>query len=103
MGLLYTRETMDISSSYPGISNKEVNKQFRILDDAADWQLNPEVYEKNCEKYVKFRMDLFIRVSINNYISVRASWYPTAGAVAVDAFLLICNNSYFYMFSLLVI
>ena len=72
----------------PGISIKEPKKLLRTLEDPTDWQLNSELFKEYCiEKSVKYDIDLFICVSINNF-GKYVSWYPTAGAAAVDAFLL---------------
>ena len=41
-----------------------------MFEDLTDWQLNPDQFKKNCERSVKPDIDLFIRVPVNNYISM---------------------------------
>lgn len=60
-----------ISVAYiPDVSDKEANKESRMFEDLTDWQLNPDQFKKNCERSVKPDIDLFIRVPVNNYISM---------------------------------
>ena len=61
-----TEKSWILAAHIPGISIKEVIKQSSIPDDSKDWQLNPELFKEYSEKSVKYHIDLFICVSINN-------------------------------------
>ena len=77
-GVLYHRETMNITAHSLGVSNKVADKQFRIFYDTADWKLSrePEI-KKICKEFVKLEIDLFashINRQLDNYLS----WYTKA-------------------------
>ena len=42
-----------------GASNKEAEKQSEVLDDVTEWQINPQLFKKICEKFVKHNNNLF--------------------------------------------
>lgn len=60
-------ERLKISAAHiPGVSSKKSNKHSKILDDSQDRQLNPKIFKKYYELSVKYKIDLFIYVLINN-------------------------------------
>ena len=59
-------------------------------------KLNQELYKELCEKFGNSNIDLFASY-INKQLNQSVSWYPKAGAVALDASSLTWNNIYFYM------
>lgn len=78
MGVLYHRETMNITAHVLGVSNKEADKKFSIFYDTIDWKLSRKhEIKKICKKFVKLEIDLFasrINRQLDNYLS----WYTKA-------------------------
>ena len=81
----------------PGIYNTEADKQSRILQDATEWQLNPSLFKKIVDKFGKPDIDLFAS-KINKHINKHVSWHPDPDAFAVNAFSMVWQGAYFYIF-----
>ena len=62
-----TENNMRISAAHiPGKDNIETDHQSRILQDATEWKLHPELFQKNVDKFEKPDIDLFAsRININ--------------------------------------
>ena len=92
------REKLWVSAAHiPGRQNQEADAQSRILEDATEWKLNPELFQKIVEEFGEPEIDLFAS-RINRQSDRYVSWFPEPEATAVDAFSLVWSNSYFYMF-----
>ena len=81
----------------PGINNKEADKQSRIVDDATEWQLNPNIFQVITKEFGKPDIDLFAS-RINRQLDTYVSWHPEPEAIAINAFSMIWHNAYFYIF-----
>ena len=89
---------MWISAAHiPGKDNIEADHQSRILQDATEWKLHPELFQKIVDKFGKPDIDLFAS-RINRQLKSYVSWHPEPEAMAVNAFSLTWNNKFFYMF-----
>ena len=88
---------MSVSAAHvPGKDNKEADQQSRILQDATEWKLHPELFQKIVDKFGKPDIDLFssrINIQLKRYVS----WHPEPESMAVNAILLTWNNNFFYM------
>ena len=62
-----TENNMRISAVHiPGKGNIETDHQSRILQDATEWKLHLELFQKNVDKFEKPDIDLFpSRININ--------------------------------------
>ena len=84
-----------ISAAYiPGKDNIEADHQSRILQDATEWKLHPELFQKIVDKFGKPDIDLFAS-RINRQLKSYVSWHPEPEAMAVNAFSLTWNNNFF--------
>ena len=93
-----TENNIWISAAYiPGKDNIEADHQSRILQDATEWKLHPELFQKIVDKFGKPDIDLFAS-RINRQLKSYVSWHPEPEAMAVNAFSLTWNNKFFYMF-----
>ena len=66
-------------------------QQSRILQDATEWKLHPELFHKIFDKFGKPDIDLFVLEPIW-YVS----WHPEPEAMVINAFSLTWKNNYFY-------
>ena len=73
------------------------DQQSRILQDATEQRLNPELFQKIVDKFGKPGIDPFAS-RVNRKLKRYVSWHPEQEATAVNAFFLTWNNNYFYMF-----
>ena len=75
--------------------NIEADKQFRVLEYATEWKLNPALFRllKNLEN----QTDLFA-TRIDKQLDGYVSWHPEPKAMTINVFSLAWNNNYFYMF-----
>ena len=93
-----TENNMWISAAHiPGKDNIEADHQSRILQDATEWKLHPELFQKIVDKFGKPDIDLFAS-RINRQLKSYVSWHPEPEAMAVNAFLLTWNHKFVYMF-----
>ena len=93
-----TKNQMWVSAAHvPGTINIEADKQSRVLEDATEWNLNPDLFHKIVEKFGKPDIDLFA-TRINKQLDRYVSWHPEPEAMAVNDFSLTWNNNYFSMF-----
>ena len=89
---------MWISAAHiPGKDNIEADHQSRILQDATEWKLHPELFQKIVDKFGKPDIDLFAS-RINRQLKSYVSWHPEPETMAVNDFSLTWNNKFFYMF-----
>ena len=93
-----TENKLWVSAAHiPGKNNIEADQQSRILQDATEWKLHPELFQKIVDKFGKPDIDLFAS-RISRQLKSYVSWHPEPEAMAVNAFSLNWNNNYFYMF-----
>ena len=85
------------AAQIPGKNNIEADQQSRILEDATEWKLHPELFQKLVDKFGKPDIDLFA-YRINRQLKRYVSLHPEPEAMAVNAFSFNWNNNYFYMF-----
>ena len=68
-----TENKLRVSAAHiPGKNNIEVDQQFRILQEATEWKLHPELFQKINDKFGKLDIDLFAsRISrqLKRYVS----------------------------------
>ena len=83
---IWTENNMRISSAHiPGKDNIEADHQLRILQDATEWKLYPELFQKIVDKFGKPDTDLFAS-RINRQLKSYVSWHPEPEAMIVNAF-----------------
>ena len=55
-----TENKLRVSAAHiPGKNNIEADQQSRILQDATEWKLHPELFQKIVDKFGKPEIDLF--------------------------------------------
>ena len=84
----------------PGKDNIETDQQSRILQDATEWKLHRELFQKLVDKFGKRDVDLFSS-RINRKLKRYVSWHPEPETMAVNAFSLTWNDKRFICFHLL--
>ena len=90
-----TENNLWISAAHmPCKDNIEADQQSRILQDATEWKLHPELFQKIVDKFGKPDIDLFAS-RINRQLKSYVSWHPEPEAMAVNAFSLTWNNNFF--------
>ena len=80
-----------------GKNNIEADQQSRVPQNATEWKLYPELFQKIVDKSGKPDIDLFAS-RINRQLKRFVPWHPQPEAMAVNDFSLTWNNNYFYMF-----
>ena len=80
----------------PGKNNIDADQQSRILQDATEWKLHPELFQKIVDKFGKPDRDLFAS-RINKQLKRYVSWRPEPEAMAVNVFSLTWNSNFLYM------
>ena len=80
----------------PGKNNIDADQQSRILQDATEWKLHPELFQKIVDKFGKPDRDLFAS-RINKQLKRYVSWRPEPEAMAVNVFSFTWNNNFLYM------
>ena len=92
------KQSMWVSAAFiPGKENKEADLKSRKFNEAIEWKLNPDAFNKIVKRFGKPDIDLFA-TRINKQIDAYVSWQPEPEAIAVDAFSICWNDSYLYMF-----
>ena len=92
-----TENKLWVSAAHiPCKNNLEADEQSRILQDATEWKLHPELFQKIIDKFGIPHIDLFTS-RINRQLKRYVSWHPEPEAMAVNAFSLNWNNNYFYI------
>ena len=81
----------------PGVENVIADYKSRHFSDNVEWQLNPKLFERICQRFGEPTIDLFAS-RLNKQIIRYVSWMPDPEAVAVDAFSMSWTNEYFYAF-----
>ena len=66
----------------PGKNNIEADQQSRILPDATEWKLHPELFQKIVDKFGKPDIYPFASRQLKGYMP----WHPEPGAMQVNAF-----------------
>ena len=66
----------------PSKNNIEADEQSRILRDATEWKLHPELFQKIVDKFGKPDIDPFASRQLKGYMS----WHPDPEAMQVNAF-----------------
>lgn len=75
-----------LSVSYlPGVENVLADYESRQFDDNKEWQLSTKVFNKLCETFGHFDIDLFAS-RLNKQLATFVSWRPDPEAFRVDAF-----------------
>ena len=69
----------------PGVSNLEADYQSRLIHEAAEWKLNPQVLEIVSKTFGNPTIDLFAS-RLNHQVRQYVSWKPDPTSIAVDAF-----------------
>ena len=67
----------------PGKDNIEADQQSRILQDATEWKLHPELFQNILDKFGKPDIDLFAS-RINRELRKYVPWHPEPGDMAVN-------------------
>ena len=67
------------------------------MQDATEWKLYPEIFQKIVDKFGKPDIGLFA-FRINRQLKSCVSWHQEPEAMAVNTFSLTWNNKFFYMF-----
>ena len=81
-----TENKLWISAAHiPGKDNIVADQQSRILQDATEWKLHPELFQKIVDKFGKPDTYLFAS-RINRQLKRYVSWHPEPEANAVNAF-----------------
>ena len=93
-----TENKLLVSAAHiPGENNIAADQPSRIIQDATERRLHPELFQKIVDKFGKPGIDPFAS-RINRKLKRYVSWHPEPEATAVNAFFLTWNNNYFYMF-----
>ena len=79
-----------------GKNNIEAEQQSRILQDATEWKLHRELFQKIVDKFGRPNIDLFAS-RINRQLKRYVSWHPQPKAMAVNAFSFNWNNNYSHL------
>ena len=97
--LLWCKErNIHLSSCHiPGIDNEAADKLSRKMNDDLEWMLNPDIFQRVCDKFGKPEVDLFSS-RINHQLPSYCSYHPDSKAFAVNAFS-ICWNMYCFIFA----
>ena len=74
-----------------GVKNIKADEQSRKFNDATEWMLNPNIFQKLVQKTFLPQIDLFAS-RLNNQTPKFVSWKPDPEAMAIDAFSLKWNQ-----------
>ena len=76
---------MMLTADYlPGKENVVADQESRVLKDASDWKLNPQIFRRISKKWGPFSIDLFA-ARHNKQVPTYFGWRPDPEAAAVNA------------------
>ena len=81
----------------PGVENKLADFRSRYFSDDIEWELNPKIFQKICDRWGTPDIDLFASRT-NNKLDNFVSWNPEPEALGTDAFSMSWTNWYAYIF-----
>ena len=74
-----------------GVKNIKADEQSRKFNDATEWMLNPNIFQKLVQNFFLPKIDLFAS-RLNHQTPKFVSWKPDPEAMAIDAFSLKWNR-----------
>lgn len=81
----------------PGSTNVIADSLSRKYPSDHEWKLNPLIFQKMCQLFPPFSIDLFAS-KLNFQLPRYASWKPDPQATIIDAFSISWGKEYFYSF-----
>ena len=81
----------------PGVDNIVADKKSREFSDSTEWQLNPILFNKICNRFGTPDIDLFDS-RLNTQLQIYVSWHPEANSHAIDAFSIVWDFNLCYIF-----
>ncbi len=85
------------ASHIPGSANVKADKESRTLNLDTEWQLEPSIFTKICDKFGTPDIDLFAS-RLNAQLPRYVAWRPDPEAEFVDAFSMPWKNFHAYAF-----
>ena len=85
------------ASHLPGHLNVVADHHSRVFDDKTEWKLNPLVFQRIVQQFIKPDIDLFAS-RLNFQLKPFVSWRPDPLAKCIDAFTFDWAHEVFYAF-----
>ena len=81
----------------PGEQNVVADRESRSVHDNMEWQLNPQLFTRICQRFGTPQIDLFAS-RLNTQLQQYIAWKPDPGAIAVEAMAENWSPWFFYAF-----
>ena len=91
------RDLWITASHLPGHLNVLADHHSRVFDDKTEWKLNPLVFQRVVQQFIKPDIDLFAS-RLNFQLMPFVAWRPDPLAKCIDAFTFDWANEVFYAF-----
>ena len=98
MCVLYITKYVGTAAYVPVTQNNEAGSYFRNFNEAIEWILSTQLFQKISNIFGNPTLDFFAS-QINYQIDKYISWKTDPKTIAIDAFSIKWNTEFYYIFS----